>query len=103
MNNYKKAIDIIIKAQTEDLISTVYNVAKNNPAVFIKNYELIKNEDKQSGLDGDLLKIIKTGQLSGRPFPLIEAIKHCRNVTGMGLRESKDYCDELIKKNGISK
>jgi ribosomal protein L7/L12 len=49
-------------------------------------------EEKHSSLDSELLDIIKTG---GK----LQAVKTHRKRTGVGLKESKKYVDELYAQN----
>lgn len=32
---------------------------------------------------------------------IVRAIKHCRAVTGLGLREAKEYVEQLLRREGL--
>lgn len=54
----------------------------------------MKFEEITENIDYELKDIISE---SGK----IKAIKRYREVTGLGLKESKEYVDSLVERNGI--
>jgi len=86
MNNHQQALDLIVKGHNNntDWYLLVLKIAKYNPKAIINAFGVNK-------LDEELLNICQ----------FIPAIKRYREITGKGLKESKDYVEDLFKKHGI--
>jgi ribosomal protein L7/L12 len=83
MNYYAKALEICSEEQNWKKI--VIEAAKINPSVIVKAFDatgLIPWEIEAKRLCLEENKI--------------EAIKYCRGVTGMGLKDSKEAVEKLI-------
>lgn len=46
-------------------------------------------------LDEEILRLLKINEPLGGYKNIIPAIKYCREVTAMGLKESKDYVEKI--------
>lgn len=88
MNAYAKAL-LILERQDIDYRAVVFEVGRIAPAV------LIRAVDKPPQWER------KARELIGSDL-YIEAIKHCRSVTGWGLKEAKDACDKLHESMGLA-
>jgi ribosomal protein L7/L12 len=91
---YCRVIDLI-DAGTINHRAVSMALAKMRPDVFLTIHDAVDGAgaSEELQLDHELLDIMARGNL-------VEAIKHHRTVTGMGLKESKDYCDAL-KARGV--
>jgi ribosomal protein L7/L12 len=86
--NYHREAIATMERGGLDATRFLWWVAQHFPAVLCK---AAKEMDKPKAPvhDAQVLAFIKGGQL-------LDAIKRCRNITpGMGLKEAKDYCDNL--------
>ena len=86
---YCRVIDLI-DAGTINHRAVSMALAKMRPDVFLAIHDAVDDAScfEQRQMDRELLKLIERDQK-------IEAIKLHRAATGMGLKESKDYCDAL--------
>ena len=83
MNYYAEAIDIITKRRSAaELILT--EIAKINPGAIVAGYKSMQ----LGNLQAEVLPMLRAGQK-------VTAIKRCRELTGWGLKESKDACEAL--------
>ncbi len=64
-----------------------FNTTEEAMSVLL-NIEKVNGESSLSKMDTELLFIM-------RKNTLLMAVKHYKDATGNGLRESKEYCDEL--------
>ena len=83
MNYYAKAIDIVFKTK-ESALPLLVEVAKKNPAAIVNAYHEL--------LHGQWVKEVIPLLKAGAKLP---AIKKCREITGMGLREAKEACEAI--------
>lgn len=86
--DYKRAVEILLAGEyNEKEICAV--LAKERPDLFCK----------YAGMKGQTIeeKIIVVGVRDGK----IHAIKEHRMLTGFGLKESKDYVEQLFDKRGL--
>lgn len=83
MNYYSRAIEILTKHDNlaKDIL---IEIAKSNPSAIIKGYNSLNHPNWQD----EVLPILRSGQK-------INAIKRCRELTGMGLKEAKQAVEEL--------
>jgi ribosomal protein L7/L12 len=87
MNYYAEAIEIITKYRnTADLI--LIEIAKMNPAAVIKGNDALRARGKNTYWHKDVIPYLKKEQK-------IKAIKLCREITGMGLREAKEAVENI--------
>lgn len=86
---YCRVIDLI-DAGTINHRAVSMALAKMRPDVFLAIHDAVDDAScsEQRQMDRELLKLIERDQK-------IEAIKLHRAATGMGLKESKNYCDAL--------
>lgn len=88
MNYYSRAIDILEEHTSEsDQRKILVEIAKTNPAVLCKVCD--KLFAKKVSWQETVIPILKAGQK-------IEAIKQCRNLTGMDLRTAKEAVEKLM-------
>lgn len=83
MNYYSDAIEIIVSDRS-DWKDMIIHIAKKHPKLVVEaagKYDW-KKEAKRIYLSGD------TGSK-------VEAIKYCRSMTGMGLKEAKEAVEAL--------
>ena len=83
---YQKAIDLLMTG-TVDYKGIAIGLAKHSPDLFVTLAGKPIRSDKEI-LDATLIEL---RQGAGT----VAAIKHQREKTGMGLKESKDYVDAL--------
>lgn len=84
MNYYAQAIDIIWNhLSLSDKI--LIEVAKMNPSVIVKAYDKLTGASEWERGAKDLV----TSGLK------VQAIKYCREQTGMGLKEAKEAVEKL--------
>ena len=81
-NSNSIELNMTIKGATLDEIKRIVDFVNENSG------------DSLSQLDKELIEIIRTGAL-------LQAVKHCKDKTGNGLKESKDYCEELRDKHNL--
>ena len=91
MDNYIEAIKIINKYRNDPMF-LLLQILQNHPEVII---EVCKGELKD--WEREVLKIYgsNTYQLG---LPLIPAVKLCRELTGMGIKEAKEAVEKLLGK-----
>lgn len=87
MNYYAKAIDILCEVMTghRNGIKLLREIVKLNPAIVIRAAQNISAPWMEAAIP-----LLKEGQK-------ILAIKKCRELTGLGLKEAKEAVDELEK------
>lgn len=83
MNYYREAIDVITKHRDESEIILI-EVAKANPGAVVKAFNTIYHEEWHK----DIIPLLKVDRK-------IQAIKLCRELTGMGLKEAKEACEAI--------
>ena len=85
---YKQAIDLLTNKEL-NYRAIVIEFAKHHPKLFMKlvvpNRDVIEVLRKEDWMNG-CRKYLVDGKK-------VEAIKLCRNATGLGLKEAKDVCD----------
>jgi ribosomal protein L7/L12 len=95
IESYKEAINIIEEISTNpnwsEVTKLITYMAKNSPETLVESYKAIT--DSTCILDRKLIDLYKQNKR-------ITAIKLCRKETNTGLKEAKDYCDELWRKMG---
>lgn len=79
-NYYAEAIDICADNET-DFRAIVIEIAKTNPSLVVRA--------RNSKVWAFQARLIRNGQSK------IEAIKYCRRMTGMGLKEAKEAVEAL--------
>jgi len=84
--NYMKEAISIIEAHPDKLRPIIIQILKDQPSAIVKAYRLIEVQDV-SWLS-DVLEIMRSGRK-------IEAIKHLRTVTGMGLQEAREEINRI--------
>ncbi len=84
--SYKQAIDFLAVLSQEDAVNVCRCIAKTNPSVF--NGGCMTAGVGNGNLDMELKELVNSGEK-------ITAIKVCRNMTGMGLKEAKEYVERL--------
>ena len=99
MNYYAIAIGILHDVQ--DTMELLTEVAKRNPKAVCDAYYRLHPE-KATAIDwrDKALEILR-GRNGASVTKKIEAIKVCRNVTGMGLKEAKDAVEDLMAAEGL--
>ncbi|UCC41430.1 MAG: ribosomal protein L7/L12 [Candidatus Aminicenantes bacterium] len=87
MNYYAKAIDILfdVMSHKRNPLELIREIAKLNPAIIIRAAKNISAPWMEAAIP-----LLKEGQK-------ILAIKKCRELTGLGLKEAKEAVDELEK------
>ncbi len=83
-NYYSQAIQVLADSKT-DFRALVYEVAKENPSAIVKAAKRLKIGFGWQEECASLRAANRT----------IEAIKRCRELTGMGLREAKEAVEAL--------
>ena len=75
---------------TEEAMTALMGIEKVSDEDSLSKLEIEKANGKYSlnKLEIELFSIMRTGSF-------IMAVKHYKDVTGQGLKESKDFCDEL--------
>ncbi len=82
MNYYPKAIEIITDSSGFTNKALLIEVAKHNPCAIVRaNEAILKRKNKSSWIEK-----VRPVVANGRK---IEAIKLCRELTGLGLKEAK--------------
>lgn len=86
---YGRVIDLVAN-DAIDFRAIGLSLAKARPDVFLALHDLAANptNDKRVEMDNAIRKLYASGSK-------VEAIKFCRQETGWGLKEAKDYCDAL--------
>jgi len=87
---YAQVIDLIADNAT-DYRAIGLLLAKVSPAAFLTLHDATKGgctTDSKAKMNRDMAHLLKQDKF-------VEAIKHCRTVTGWGLKEAKDYADNL--------
>lgn len=94
MNHYATAISILEKTLVDNINGNwsakrlLFEVARNNPGVLVKANERLQKTNRPS-IDKQIIEFAKTSK--GK----IDTIKYCRNITGEGLKESKEHVERL--------
>jgi ribosomal protein L7/L12 len=89
MNYYAEAIGIITDPDT-DFKALVIDIAKKHPKVIV---------DSRAKSSAEILELswqAKVRSIAAANGSKIDAIKACRNMTDMGLKEAKDAVERLI-------
>ena len=86
---YGRVIDLVAN-DAIDFRAIGLSLAKARPDVFLALHDLAANPvmDQRVAMDNEIRKLYAIGQK-------VAAIKFCREQTGWGLKEAKDYCDAL--------
>ena len=94
-NYHQEAIGILERG-TFNKDAMLWWIAKHHPSVFVWSDRMTtKTDPSGEAVDRQVLGHIKAGNL-------LNAIKRYRESTpGMGLKESKDYCDGLKATLGL--
>lgn len=93
---YAEAIEIIAN-QNADFRKIAVNLAKTFPEAFLAlHHGVVEQGAEQGKLDRDIYDLYAAGNK-------VAAIKLHRTETGIGLKESKDYCDALFEHSGNSR
>ena len=87
---HKMAIDIISNNDANTLAKICVDIAKNNPATFVKAAKRVVGYDhkEEPTLAERAAELVKQNRK-------VSAIKLVRGETGMGLKEAKHYVDSL--------
>ena len=83
-NYYAKAIDILM-ADNYSKSDVIIEIAKSHPVVFVSAVEKTKSRINWEIAAKEFI----------RRDNFVEAIKHCRNITGMTLVDAKNACERL--------
>ncbi len=89
--DYKTAIKIL-SDDSNDWKAICFRIAQDHPSVFISVFDT--DELKKVQLDEALKRHVEVN--GGYPYAKIQAIKKCRELTGFGLKESKEYVEKLF-------
>lgn len=89
MNYYKQAIRELQNLTESDYKSLVYKIAQVSPFTLCKAVKSIREENDPVKAAIIELRNVKGGNK-------IDAIKLYRELTGSGLKESKDYVESII-------
>lgn len=89
MNYYKQAIKELQNLTESDYKSLVYKIAQVSPFILCKAVKSIRED-----IDPIKAAIIELRNVKGGNK--IDAIKLYRELTGSGLKESKDYVESII-------
>lgn len=84
-NYYAQAIQVLADSKT-DFRALAYEVAKANPKAVAKAAERL---DVGFGWQNECASLMASGLK-------VQAIKRCREITGMGLKEAKDAVEALV-------
>ncbi|QGH72942.1 MAG: ribosomal protein L7/L12 [Siphoviridae sp. ctdEk19] len=84
-NYYAKAIQVLANRET-DFRALAYEIAKANPKAIAKAAERL---EVGFGWQRECASLMASGLK-------IQAIKRCREMTGMGLEEAKDAVETLV-------
>jgi ribosomal protein L7/L12 len=86
---YGRVIDLIAN-DAIDFRAIGLSLAKARPDVFLALHDLNANPvvDQRVEMDNEIRKLYSMSQK-------VAAIKLCREKTGWGLKEAKDYCDAI--------
>lgn len=89
MNWYKEAINLLESdICNDDWRNICVEIAKTNPSVLVNASRSITSRLKINLAKKGCLELMQSERK-------IEAIKLCREITGMGLRESKEFVESL--------
>ena len=83
-NYYAQAIQVLADDKT-DFRALAYEIAKANPKAVA---QAARRLELGFGWQRECKLLVESGQL-------VEAIKRCREATGMGLKEAKDAVEAL--------
>ncbi len=89
--DYKTAI-MILSDNSHDWRAVCFRIAQENPSVFISVFDtdkMMKNE-----LDESLRRHVEAN--GGYPMAKIHAIKLCKELTKMELKEALEYVEKLF-------
>lgn len=89
---YAQVIDVLTCGDV-DYKSVAIALAKACPEVFMeivggKHTSSIQNSTEYSKFNAEILHLMQSNQK-------VSAVKKCREVTGMGLKEAKDYVEDI--------
>lgn len=85
-NSYKQAITYITGITDSDAMQVCIAIAKSNPSVFNSACETVGVG--RSAMNVEAKSLANAGKK-------VDAIKLVRNMTGLGLREAKEYVESL--------
>lgn len=88
---YSKAIDILMGGDV-DYKAIAITLAKTCPEVFVeiasKRSAFCQPDDLLEHFNNEIRSMMHKNQK-------VDAIRYCRTQTGMGLKEAKDYCEDI--------
>jgi len=90
--DYETAI-MILSDQSNDWRSICFKIAQINPTAFVSVFDI--DEIKKTTLDDELKQHVEIN--GGYPHAKINAIKKCRELTIMNLKEAKEYVEYLFE------
>lgn len=85
-NSYKQAITYITEITNSEAMQVCIAIAKSNPSIF--NSACVSVGVGASAMNAEVNSLVNAGKK-------IDAIKLVRNMTGLGLREAKEYVESL--------
>ena len=86
MNYYERVIEILEKTSIEERNKMFLVIAKENPSIVVRAYDKIQH----TGWGSVCIEVFNS-------IGKIEAIKKCRQLTGMGLKEAKEAIEKLVE------
>ena len=104
-------VEIIHSASSQDLFKIAIFVAQNNPKLFVQAYDF-DNYTASEIFDRRISQVIQNERYLANKISVslfkeayhlndsvnkVEAIKHIRTITGLGLKEAKDAIDTIEK------
>ena len=106
IESYQKAIDIIADSRfDENAREILIEIMKSNPQIVVTVAEKLWNPSPLPTLT-PVLDAVDTGYivdgLRNHGWGKIDAIRYDRNNTGRGLKESKDFVENLIQNYGLN-
>lgn len=108
---YKKSLKYImnIESKKDKIADILLFISQEHPEVFVEAYETMESISVEN-YDDKIVEVFKgildcdgnpTCDLSPPKTNIISAIKYYRSVSGLGLRESKEYVENLLAARGI--
>jgi len=89
-NFYSEAIEII-SDKDADFRALVIEIAKTQPSIIVKASAALANKDSENWQDA-VRRILNEQGIGGK----IEAIKACRNLSGMDLKTAKGAVEAMM-------
>lgn len=96
MNKYYCRIIDMIEGNTVDYRGVGLALAKARPDIFVAIHDEINGDTTVDGVNKEKAAMNAAIRSMYSAGDKVAAIKHCRTVTGWGLKEAKDYCDALF-------